>query len=419
MLRLSSACVLAAMSVWTLPMNDAVAADPADATAARPPLRVGPGLPLARPSDAARIARDGDVIEIDAGTYPGDTAIWTQNDLTIRGVGGRAHLRAGDALAEDKAIWVIKGANATVEHIEFSDAAVRYRNGAGIRQEGAGLTVRHCYFHDNENGILSGVNPASDIVIEHSEFARNGHGDGYSHNLYIGRARSLTVRFSYLHRAVVGHNLKSRAQTNDVRYNRIVDYDDGRSSYAIDLPNGGLSYVIGNVLQQGPATENDAIVAYGAEGLDHPRNELYFVNNTVVNGLPEGGRFVLVTGIPEVVRIVNNIFSGPGELLGGPGALENNVRVEPSVFVDPAAGDFRLSEDSPPLPPGIDPGSANGVGLAPAAEYVHPLGQRDRDTSAGIDPGALQLEGARSHQDLSQSSVQRATWLRHSRRENV
>ena len=211
------ACALAAVSLVSQGIGNALALGPARTEATRTPfvpqvLRVGPRRDLKQPSAAARLARDGDIVEIDAGVYVGDIAVWRQNYLTLRGVGGRAHLRAGDTLAEDKAIWVIKGANATVEHIEFSDAAVRYRNGAGIRQEGAGLTVRHCYFHDNENGILSGVNPASDIAIEHSEFARNGHGDGYSHNLYIGRARSLTVRFSYLHRAVVGHNLKSRAR---------------------------------------------------------------------------------------------------------------------------------------------------------------------------------------------------------------
>ena len=31
-----------------------------------------------------------------------------------------------------------------------------------------------------------------------------------------------------------------------------MDEKDGSSSYAIDLPNGGLAFVIGNVIQQGP-----------------------------------------------------------------------------------------------------------------------------------------------------------------------
>ena len=204
----------------------AAAVDPG--TTARNPapsavIRVGPGRPLARPSAAAKIARDGDVIEIDAGSYDGDAASWTQNGLTIRGVGGRAHLRAAGAHAEGKAIWVIKGANTTIENVEFSGATVGDGNGAGIRQEGAGLTVRSWYFHHNQNGILTSPNKASDIVIEHSEFAHNGTGDGSTHNIYIGEVRSFTLRYSYVHHAVVGHDVKSRALRNYIAYNRIMD----------------------------------------------------------------------------------------------------------------------------------------------------------------------------------------------------
>ena len=39
------------------------------------------------------------------------------------------------------------------------------------------MTVRNCYFHHNENGILGGTNEDGEIVVEHSEFAYNGHGD--------------------------------------------------------------------------------------------------------------------------------------------------------------------------------------------------------------------------------------------------
>lgn len=47
-----------------------------------------------KPSEAALIASDGQTIHIDAGEYIGDAAIWTQNDLTIRAVDGRAHIDA-------------------------------------------------------------------------------------------------------------------------------------------------------------------------------------------------------------------------------------------------------------------------------------------------------------------------------------
>ena len=131
---------------------------------------------------AASAVHDGDVVEIDAGTYTNDVATWSANNLTVRGVNGRASLTITNGTNEGgKAIWVVAGANFTAENIEFSGATVPDQNGAGIRGEGSGtLTIRNCYFHDNEDGILAGDSPGSEILIEYSEFAYNGAGDGFS-----------------------------------------------------------------------------------------------------------------------------------------------------------------------------------------------------------------------------------------------
>lgn len=388
-------CMLAvALEVSLAPAyHHAAAADTREAmreAAQSAVLRVGAKRELKRPSAAAQIARDGDVIEIDAGIYDGDAAVWRQHRLTIRGLGGRAHLRANGAHAEGKAIWVIKGNDTTIEGVEFSGAKVPDRNGAGIRLEGAGLTVRDCYFYKNENGILTGANQESDIVVEHSEFAHNGFGDGQSHNLYIGNVRTFTLRFSYVHHALVGHNVKSRALRNHITYNRIMDENDGRSSYSVEFPNGGLSFVIGNVIQQGPATENSTIVSYGAEGLQYPLNELYFVNNTVVNDLPNGGRFLFVKVGADAARIVNNVFSGRGDVLSGPGELRNNVVAAKTDFVDPASFDYRLRAGAAAIGRGIDPRNAYGFELRPTEEYAHKTKKRTRINSGKLDIGAFE-----------------------------
>jgi len=353
-------------------------------------LHVGPKHELKTPSAAAKVARDGDTIEIEAGLYPADAAVWFQNRLTIRSAGGRAHLRADGAQAEGKAIWVIKGANTTIEGIEFSGAKVTDRNGAGIRLEGPGLTVRNSYFHHNQNGILAGSNLESDVVIEHSEFAHNGAGDGQSHGLYIGTVRSFTLRYSYVHHTIVGHLVKSRAIKSYITYNRIMDEQDGRASYAIDLPDGGLAFVMGNLIQQGPANDNRTIVAYGAEGYKNPLNELYFVSNTVVNDDPHGGRFIFIRNGADAVRIVNNLFSGPGELLAGNADLRNNRRAAKGGFVDLEHFDYRLKRGAAGIGRGIDAGSAYGYVLRPAAEYRHPSQMTPRSTSGRLDLGALE-----------------------------
>src|SRR5262245_49194472 len=219
--------------------------------AASATLQVGPGKPFSTPCSAIAAAAPGSTIEIDSSiTYSGDVCAWTTDGLTLRGVGaGRAHIDAGGQNSQGKGIWVISGRNTVIENIEFSGASVTSLNGAGIRQQGDNLTVRNCYFHDNQEGILTDSSPTSTILIEFSEFARNGFGDGQSHNLYIGNIAQLTFRYNYSHHANIGHLLKSRAAQNVIAYNRLSDESAGNSSYQIDLPNGGLSYLIGNVIE--------------------------------------------------------------------------------------------------------------------------------------------------------------------------
>ena len=249
-------------------------------------LKVGPNRKYARLSLALRDARDGDVVEIDpTGEYDGDVCLIGPNNLTIRGTGkSRAKFPAAGKDYGGKAIWVIRGANVTVENIEFSGARVRDRNGAGIRAEGKGLTVRNCKFHDCEDGILGG---AGEMLIEYCEFSECGL-DGRSHNLYISSIDKLTFRYNYSHHAKVGHLLKSRARENRIFYNYFTDGKKGSSSYVINLPNGGRSFIVGNILVQGPRTQNSTMIAYGEEGVKYADSELYVVNNTLINNRHTG-----------------------------------------------------------------------------------------------------------------------------------
>ena len=104
---------------------------------------------------AAGLARDGATVEVDAGDYVGDTAVWTQNDISLRAVGGRVRLIAAGKAADGKGIWVVRGERMVVEGFDFSGAAVPDRNGAGIRLDRGSLRVRDCSFTHNEMGILT------------------------------------------------------------------------------------------------------------------------------------------------------------------------------------------------------------------------------------------------------------------------
>ena len=291
------------------------------------PLKVGPGEEFPSPATAAGFAADGDVVEIQAGHYPADVAIWRANRLTIRGVGGRPPITADGRHAEGKAIWVIQGDDVTIENVEMSGARVPDGNGAAIRAEGRNLTLRRVYFHDNENGLLAGKRlPGSVMTIEDSEFARNGAGDGQTHNLYVGGVDELVVRGCYLHHARSGQQVKSRAATTRILNSVLADGPDGNSSYLVDLSNGGQAFLTGNLLQQGPRTENFHLVSYGHEGIRHPRNALVVRDNTFINDRPGGGVFLRNVGASEVT-VVNNRFYGKGEFVGDMGIFEGNVRL--------------------------------------------------------------------------------------------
>lgn len=352
-------------------------------------LKVGPAQSFQTPGAAAAVAQDGDTVEIDAGDYTGDVAVWRANQLTLRGVNGIVRLKAAGKSAEQKAIWVIKGNDTTVEHIEISGCRVPDRNGAGIRQEGANLTVRHCRFQDNENGILTGAHRASDILVEHCEFAGNGFGDGYSHNLYIGNVRRFTLRYCWSHGARTGHLVKSRATENLILCNRLDDGPEGSSSYVVDLPDGGRSFILGNLLRHGPRAENGTGVSYAAESTKNETPRLYVAHNTFISERPSGGRFVRVGGRDAKAVIVNNLVVGTKVVLDGAGEARDNVVTDAPGFVDAAAGDFRLNPRSPALGACPDPGKVGDIRLLPDFIYHHPLDRQPRPAAARPNAGAF------------------------------
>ena len=386
-----------ALAAYLMAGANSILAEPGRVSAgASRVLQVGASRELHAPSAAAAVARDGDTIEIDAGEYPGDVAVWTHDRLTIRAVGGRARLSAAGASAEGKAIWVVRGGAIVVENIDFIGARVPDRNGAGIRFERGKLTLRNCLFEDNENGILTSGDAAAELEIEGSEFGNNGSGDGFSHNLYVGTIRKLTVVGSYFHHARVGHLIKSRAAENHILYNRLTDEAGGSASYELEFPSGGLAYVVGNLIAQGAGTNNPAIVSFGAEGFAWPRNELHLINNTLIDGLPSGGSgstFLAVKPGNVKVTAINNLLVGRGTLdATGSGKYFNNFTADPAEFVDAVRHDYRLAPASRLIGKGVGPGEANGIDLTPRREYVHPRQTRALRGGA-LHPGAAQRTG--------------------------
>ncbi len=360
--------------------------------------KVGTSRTYKLPSQVATLVSQGDTVEIDAGVYSSDVAKWTANNLVIKGVGGLAHLKSNGNASGGKGIWVIAGHGVKIEYIEFSECAVPDHNGAGIRIEGKNISISYCYFHHNENGILAGTVNPSTIIIEYTEFGFNGYGDGLTHNLYINHVDTLIFRYNYSHHAMVGHELKSRANVNYILYNRLSDETNGTASRNIDLPNGGTSYIIGNIIEQGPQTQNSNLIGYGLEGFTNTSaNEVYAINNTIINNR-NGGSFFSFQAGTVLFKAFNNIIAGQGNFITGtvPSNLDtaNNsiiTTLSSFGFANSSNYDYHLTSSSKTcINNGKYPGTASSFKLNPTSEYLHSNKTMARCVSGILDIGAYE-----------------------------
>lgn len=354
--------LLAATAAATLP--SAVRAAPV-----QPVLRVGIRQQIRTLAAAASVATDGMLVEVDAGDYVGDVATWSQQDLTLRAVGGPVRLLADGRAAEGKAIFVVNGPRMAIEGFEFHGCAVPDRNGAGIRLQRGSLALRGCRFHANETGVLAANDATIKLAIERCEFGAIRRGEGYTHQLYAGAIAELKVADSRFTGGLIGHLLKSRALHSEIRDCRFGGADD-MASYELEFPNGGAVVLVGNVIEQGRATRNRLMVSFGAEGYGERRCELELLHNTFIDHLGglRGGQSLRVMPGAVRIRAHNNLCCGNNGLGRGLDLEQlGNFVVQPAVFADFAQGDFRLRADAPPR------GRAVAAGpLAPATRYREP-----------------------------------------------
>lgn len=361
----------------------------------RASMRVGPGEAVSSVTEAARLARDGEVIDIRPGNYSGQPAVWTQDNLVIRGAGQRPVMIADGKSAEGKAIWVFKGGRVQVENIEFRGARVPDGKGAGIRFERGALTVQGCRFVDNEMGILTSNGPELSLLVADSEFGdAPRHAGSLHHLLYVGQIGKFVLRGSRFFNGYRGSMVKSRARENHILYNMLIDSEGGKASYELEFPNGGLAYVIGNAIGQSAGTDNSSIVAYGAEGQRWGDNALYLSHNTLVNEHFAGNFLALwpekISSGFEVWQI-NNLTVGNGDFFPpAQGRVEGNRNVVRSEQIEYGGAPVRLTTQSALRGSVRPPGSVRGVELLPSSEFTYPAGTRPLRGSSALSPGAFQ-----------------------------
>jgi len=290
---------------------------------------VGSTQTYALPSQVNNLVQDGDTIYIDGGVYLNDATVWTKKNLQFIGLGtgaDRTILRYDGDIPNGKGIFVFQSPgssdNPYLENIVFDSAMVsdgNGGNGAGIRFQANNITVNKCKFSNCQNGILEGnANvTTSNVIIENSEFYNNGYQlpnsglSGYEHHIYISASADtlLVTNCWFHHPRGQANSLKTRAQRSFILYNLIDEEATGYGSWELDIAQGGLNIVMGNIIIQGPAGANHGIIGYDA--VTNALEDFYFVNNTVINqfvGNIEYFNIAPASGI-NTYNIYNNIFA--------------------------------------------------------------------------------------------------------------
>jgi hypothetical protein len=366
-------------------------------------------------AQAAAAAQSGDTVQVQAGTYTDFDVKWYADNLTIQAVGGPVILNDSDyAISNQKGIFDIIGNNASVQGITFEYAHDSGNNGhnyAGIRDEGSVLTLDACTFLNNDDGLLvtpqtSGV---GDVLVEYSVFSNNGYGDGYSHNMYINHVNAFTLEYSSTTDSDVGHDVKSRALNTYLLYNFIGDSGSGTNDQAalVDLPDGGNSYLIGNVIHKGSSAANGTMIdsnveGYGDSTQENPTQLLEMVNNTVVNDRSLGTDVLVFGSQTTPVNLINNLFAGQGQagtaVYSGqngapatPATNESNLTAVNPGFVNAPSLNYQLTSGSAAIDAGVNPGSINGFSLTPTNEYVAVANTEPRPVEGPLDIGAYEF----------------------------
>jgi len=364
---------------------------------------------------------------VDPGTYTNDVATWSSSNLLVRAATStKPHLIANGSIENNMGVWRVSpsATGFTADGFEIEGAVSTSGNGAAIRVESGtvGLTtIRNCYFHDNQMNILAA--PES-LLVEKCELYHTLPTtvcdpvcrDGNEHNIYVNTSACHWVmfRYNYSHASWVGHEFKSRATNTWVVYNRLAD-ENGTAGYVVDIPDGGRSYIIGNVIVQGVNSPNSGIVAYAAESAGNGTLDLYVINNTIVNDQASGGTFLQLRA-GTTAKVNNNIFYGPGtSWTGGIVVASNNyfegARNNGARFLNPAAYDYHLTSASPLsiLNAGIVPGlSITGYNLMPTSQYVYDLQEAQRSLTGLLDVGAFEYgSGSGGPPDVSSPSAVR------------
>jgi hypothetical protein len=418
--------------------------------------QVGPSREYKRLQDVASRLEAGDTVFVDGdATYPGDVVFRRPgapgNPIVIAGVavdGKRPILSGGTNTVHFRSDepWT-SGA----DHYVFQGFEVTGGSSRCIFHQADGIVLRDLLVRDcPKQGILGADVGSGSLTLEFSEVRNCGGGNrDRDHQIYmstdqVNRPGSVfRMRHNWVHDGDGGNNVKSRAERNEIHYNRIEGawYHEleliGPDPFGVDgdwTPRMKRedSDVMGNVFRKlRTAAGNNAdfaVFRVGGDATGETHGRYRFVNNTVIAGA--GAVFRCFDSL-ESVEMHNNVFHRPGGSLnltrvaeaywtgGSPGFAGGNNWITAGAsnvpsqwtgtlqgsdpgFVDLAAGDLRPAAGSPLVDAGraAPPSPAAYPFPDPAWPPAYSAGVSGRPTAApprpvkgAVDIGAYE-EGA-------------------------
>lgn len=153
--------------------------------------------------------------------------------------------------------------------------------------------------------------------------ARNG-----SAAVHVGRIATASVTGSYFHHTDLEHLLKSRAAANQFVDNRSISCTSKMVNHELKFPDGGVVFVVCNIISQGLNTGSQKLISFDAEGYKMQSSEIHLEGKTLVNPLPWGGLFLWVVSGADAIGAANYRWVGQGKLeSAGPGEHKNNAKI--------------------------------------------------------------------------------------------
>jgi hypothetical protein len=344
--------------------------------------QVGPDKPYRELSELPRLA-PGDVVEVDGGAIYAGGVVFTDSGapdrpITIRGIaasGKRPVIAGGTNTVE------FQGSHYVFEGFEVTGGSFRC-----IYHHANDVTIRHTAVHDcPRHGLLGGDYDTGSLTLQYSEFYANG-GGLYDHQIYMATNERdypgavFRMEYCYVHDANGGHNVKSRAERNEIYYNWI----EGAYYHELELigPDGETtdlvredSDVVGNVLRKTGPQQDFYVIRVGGDGTGETFGRFRFVNNTILlsGGVAPKAVFRMHDGV-DSVEMHNNVIAQQGGR--GQVTIYRDVEANWAAGVQITGTNNWIPGGAVTVPAGwtgtltgSDPGFANlaGLDLRPAA----------------------------------------------------